>query len=147
MARIFLRRTLTGFMAADADAAEAVKNFKVGQIFRADVVRPRSYTHHKLAMALLQLTFENQDVYDDFEIFRKAVAREAGHVVRYPDLNGEMVTEAGSLSYDAIPDDIEFGKVMASMMTVCAHLLHDIGLDELEAEVARYADAHYGRAA
>lgn len=147
MARLFLRKTLTGFVPADEPSVELWRQFKVGETYRSDIVKPRSYQHHKLAMALLQVTYDNQDRYTDFETFRKVVARAAGHVVEYTDLDGEVVTEAASLSYDAIPDDVEFGKVIASMMTVCAHLLHDIGLAELESEVAKYADEHYGRAA
>ena len=96
-------------------------------------------------MALLQLTFNNQDRYTDFETFRKVLARAAGHVVEYTDLNGAVCQEAASLSYEAIPDDVEFGKVMTSMLAICAHILHDIGVDELEQEVMRYVDAHYGQ--
>jgi len=146
MARMYLRKTLTGFVPADDASNEACKHFKLGVVFRADVVKPRSYQHHKLCMALLNLTFENQDRWDSFEVFRKVVARAAGHVIEYPDVNGEMVVEADSLSYERL-DEVEFGKVMAAMMTVCAHLLGDMGLPELEAEVAVYADQHYGRAA
>ena len=144
--RTHIIKTLTGWAPADGPSRDAWKKFKLGAYYRADIVKPRSYQHHKLCMALLNLTFENQDRWDSFEVFRKVVARAAGHVIEYPDVNGEMVVEADSLSYERL-DEVEFGKVMAAMMTVCAHLLGDMGLPELEAEVAVYADQHYGRAA
>ena len=143
MARLYLKRTLTGFVPADDASAEDAKRFKVGEIYRADIVKPRSYQHHKLCMALLNLTFQHQERYESFDVFRKVVARAAGHVIEYPDVNGELVVEADSLSYDRL-DEIEFTKVMAAMMTVCAHLLHDMNVDELAAQVAIYADEHYG---
>jgi hypothetical protein len=146
MARLYLKRTLTGFVPADDASAEACKKYKAGEVYRADIVKPRSYQHHKLCMALLNLTFENQDRYDSFEVFRKVVARAAGHVTEYPDLNGEMVVEADSLSYERL-DEVEFTKVMAAMMTVCCHILHDMDAGELEAQVSIYADQHYGAAA
>lgn len=146
MARLFLKRTLTGFSPADEASQEAMRKYKVGEVYRADVVKPRSYGHHKLAFALLNLTFENQDRYDNFEVFRKVVAMAAGHVTQYPNLDGEIVTEAGSLAYESL-DEVEFGKVMAAMMTVCAHILHDIDEHELAAQVAIYADQKYGAAA
>ena len=146
MARIFLKKTLSGFLPADEPSAEACKKFKVGEIYRADVVKPRSYQHHKLIMALLNLTYENQERYASFDVFRKAVAFAAGHVTEYPSLDGEIIREADSLSYDRL-DEIEFTRVAGAMMTVCAHILGDMDIGELEAEVSRYADEHYGRAA
>ncbi len=143
MAKLYLKRTLAGFVPADESSADDAKRFKVGEVYRADIVKPRSYQHHKLCMALLQLTFENQERWTDFTTFRKVVARAAGHVIEYPDVNGELVVEADSLSYDRL-DEVEFTKVMAAMMTVCAHILHDMDADELAAQVAIYADEHYG---
>lgn len=145
MARLYLRRTLTGFSPADEPSADIARKYKVGEIYRADIVKPRSYQHHKLCMALLTLTYQNQERYTSFDMFRKAVALEAGHVNEIIKLDGEVVLEPGSLSYDAL-DEVEFTRVMASMMTICAQIL-DVTEPELAGEVSRYADEHYGRAA
>lgn len=146
MAELYLKRSLSGFIPADEASSELMRKYKVGEVYRADVVKPRSYQHHKLCMALLSLTYENQDRYQNFDDFRKAVALASGHSREFTSLDGEIIREAGSLSYDAL-DEVEFGQLMPRMMTVCAHILHDMDLTELEAEVARYADQHYGRAA
>ena len=143
MARIYLKKTLSGFLPADEPSAEACKKFKAGEVYRAEVVKPRSYQHHKLIMALLNLTYENQERYTSFDVFRKAVAYAAGHVIEYPSLDGEIIREADSLSYDRL-DEVEFTQVAGAMMAVCAHILGDMDLAELEAEVSRYADEHYG---
>lgn len=139
MARLYLKRTLRGFEAADGPSQELWREYKLGETYRADVVKPRSYQHHKLAFALLQLTYENQEQYSNFESFRKAVAVAAGHTEELVTVDGEILKLPKSLSFDAL-DEIEFEKVFMAMMTVCAHLLHDIGLDELEAEVTKYSD-------
>lgn len=152
MTDLYLRRTLSGFVPADEASLELMKRFKVGQAYRGDVVKPRSYQHHKLCMALLNLTYEHKpedwdDRYPDFDSFRYAVARSAGHRIEFVDLDtGEIVQQAKSISYDAIPDDVEFGRVMAAMMRVCAKILA-MSEPDLEQEVARYADEHYGAAA
>jgi hypothetical protein len=151
VARMYLKRTLTGFVPSDQPSLELMRKLKVGDVYRADVVKPRSYQHHKLCMALLSLTFENLPeryslTYPTFDMFRYAVAKEAGHCEAFVDLQGEITTIPKSISYDAIPDDVEFGKIMASMMTICANILH-VEQPILELEVARYADEHYGRAA
>lgn len=151
MARIYLKRTLSGLVAADEPSMALLRKYKVGEVYRADIVKPRSYKHHKLCMALLQMTYEHlpekyaQSI-PTFKKFRQAVALEAGHCEAFVTLNCEFTTVPKSLSYDAIPDDAEFGEVMAAMMTICARIL-SISKPELEIEVAKYADEHYGRAA
>jgi len=151
MARIYLRRTLSGLVAADEPSNLLLRKYKVGGIYRADIVKPRNYNHHKLCMALLQMTFEHlpekyaQSI-PTFKKFRQAIALEAGHSEAFVTLDGQFLTVPKSLSYDAIPDDVEFGEVMAGMMTICARIL-EVSEPDLEAEVAKYANEHYGRAA
>lgn len=145
MARLYLRRTITGFEPADAASRETWKRFKLGQAYRSDVVKPRNYRFHCLCFALLNLTFENQEQYhpDQFNIFRKAVAIEAGHFDEITTRDGEVIPQARSLSYDEL-DDIEFERLFPKMMDVCARILHNMNVKDLEAEVARYATEHYG---
>lgn len=151
MARIYLKRTLNGFVAADEPSLEVLRKYKIGEVYRADVVKPRSYQHHKLCMALLNLTYLNlpeniSGAFPTFDSFRYAVAEKSGHVIEYTTLDGEIKAMPGSISYDAIPDDVEFSRVMAGMMTICARIL-DMAESELAAEVSKYADEHYGAVA
>lgn len=146
MARMYLRKTLSGFVPADEPSLEIARKFKLNEVYRSDVVKPRSYRHHKLIMALLNLTYANQDMYEDFEMFRKAVAVAAGHVEELVTVDGEVIKLPKSISYDTL-DEVEFTAVAGAMMTVCCRLLKGIGADELEAEVSRYADENYGMAA
>lgn len=148
MAKLYLKRTLGGsFIAADESSLEIARRFRADTILRADIVKPRSYRHHCQFLALLDLTFQNQDKYTDFKMFRRAVALAAGHVEQVITLDGECQLVPLSYSYDELPDEIEFTEKFAAAMTVCAHLMHDMGIPELEAEVSRYADERYGRAA
>jgi Protein of unknown function (DUF1367) len=145
MARVYLKKTLRGFEPADEPSIELWKKFKQGEVYRADVVKPRSYQHHKLCFALLNLTYANQERWSNFESFRKAIALAAGHTEEIVTVHGEIIRLPKSLSYDAL-DEIEFTQVMGAMMTVCAEILR-MTVPELEPEVSRYADEHYGRAA
>lgn len=151
MARLFLKRTLRGFEPADEPSEEAWKKYKLGHAYRAEIVKPRSYQHHKLSMALLSLTYENlpeqyEGRWPTFTAFRRAIAEAAGHVDEYVTLDGEIRRTGRSMSYDSIPDDVEFGQVVADMMAICARIL-DISEPELAAEVSRYASDKYGMAA
>src|SRR5690242_16694165 len=122
MARLFLKRTLSGFIPADEPSAELVKHYKVGEVYAAEVKKPRSYRAHCLCFSLLSLTYENQERYDNFEHFRKAVAIAAGHVEELVTLDGEVLLQPKSISYSAL-DQVQFEKVFSAMMTVCAKIL------------------------
>lgn len=156
MARLCLRRVLTGFVAADEESDAAMRRYKVGEVYKADVVRPRSWQHHKLIFALLSLTYKNlpetieingtmvatRGLWPSFDKFRKSIALEAGHTETVITRDGVCHEGPGSLSYDAL-DEADFTRVSAAMMTICALIL-DLGEPELAAEVSRYADATYG---
>jgi hypothetical protein len=149
MARIYLRRTLTGFVAADEASQEVTRKYKVGEVYRADVVKPRSYQHHKQVMALLDLTYSNLHarylkLWPTPRAFRRGLAEAVGYTESYATVEGEIREVGLSLSYDDLPDEVEFGTTASLMMGVCANLL---GVDEpqLAAEVAQHA--MYGAAA
>jgi hypothetical protein len=75
------------------------------------------------------------------------VALEARHVKEFVTLDGERHLVPLRYSYDDIPDEQDFTAAFGAAMTVCARILKMNDLRELEAEVSRYADEHYGRAA
>jgi hypothetical protein len=135
---IFLTKTLTGFVPADEEARQALRKYKVGDTLRADIKKPRCYVHHKQYFALLNLTFENQDKYTNFNHFRKAVQIAAGHVEELITLEGEVLLEPKSIDYSTL-DELEFSVLFGQTMSVCARILGDLDLDELQAEVMRYA--------
>lgn len=142
----FIQKTLSGWIPYDEQSQSIHKRQKIGQVSRADIVQPRNYRHHCLFMALLDLTFENQDRFTNGQDFRRAIAWDAGHVREFQTLDGEIHRIPLSYSYDEIPDENEFTAAFGAAMTVCAWILHNMDLGELEAEVSRYADEHYGRA-
>lgn len=144
MARVFLKRTVDGFVPADAAAEELCGKFKVGEQYRADIVKPRSLHHHRLFMALLQLTFQNQERYTDPRAFRREVARQAGHVEEHVTADGEVIEIPLSYDFDTVPDQVEFHQKFARAMSVCANMMHGLGVEELEAELSRYCDDMYG---
>lgn len=147
MSKGFVRKTLTGWSPADDNTREIHKRQKPGQMYRMDIVQPRNYKHHCLFMALMDLTFQNQEKYTDFRMFRRAVALEAGHVDTVITLDGEVHLVPLSYSYDELPDEHEFTKEFGAAMNVCSKILGGLGLGELQGEVSKYAVEHYGLAA
>lgn len=143
MARVYLKRTLNGFSAADEASQEIVRRYKVGEVYRADVVKPRSYQHHKQMFALLDLTYNNlpdryKAIWPTDKAFRRGLAQAVGHVEEFATPDGEIHTIPLSLSYDDVPDEVDFGKIAGLMMAVCAELL-GVDVPDLAAEVAQHA--------
>ncbi len=135
---IFLMRTVGGLVAGDEEAKTALRRWRIGETLRCAVKKPRCYDNHKRYFALVKLTFDNQEKYASFEHFRKAVQLEAGHVDWIPSIKGQLVPVPRSIDYSTL-DELEFNKVFMETMAVCSKVLGDIGLHELEAEVAGYS--------
>lgn len=143
MSEIFQRRTLAGWVPANAESEAAWRKQKLGEVYRAKVTKPRHYKHHCLFMCLLELTFQNQERYLDDREFRRAVADAAGWVYEFTTLEGEIKRVPRSYSYDECPDEDEFTKEFGRAMSVCCAILQ-VTAPELEAEVSRYAGENYG---
>lgn len=144
----FLRKTLSGWEPSDEPSREVHRKHKLGESYRADIVKPRSYQSHKLCMALIDLTYSNlpekyHRSWPTPRVFRRMLADAVGFVEEFYTRDGEKRTMPLSLSYSDLPDEVEFQKVFMAMMTVCAHLLDIENIDTLSAEVSRYADENY----
>lgn len=141
--RVYLRRTLDGLAASDEEAAEALLRYKVGEMYRCEIVKPRSYQHHKLVFALLALTYSNlpdryRSIWPDARAFRRGLADAVGHHSEYVTKDGEIRKFPRSLSYDDMPDEGEFSEIAARMMAVCSELI-GVAEPELAAQVEQYA--------
>jgi hypothetical protein len=143
MAEIFQRRTLSGWVPADAPSEAEWRKQKLGEVYRSKVTKPRNYKHHCLFMCLLEKTFENQSKYLSDRSFRRAVALAAGHVEELMTLEGEILLTPLPYDYENLPDEDDFTKAFGAAMTVCAAIV-SLTAPDLEEEIARYANEQYG---
>lgn len=152
MARLHLQKTLNGFVPADEESRELARKFKTGEVYRAEIVKPRNYKSLKLFHALVSLTYSNlperyHQLWPTPRHFRRMLADAVGHVEEFTTQDGERKFVPLSVSYEDIPDEATFTVIFGQMMAVCQHLLGIENLSELEGEVSRYAADHYGAAA
>ena len=136
--RILCKKGLRGLEPYDDAAAETLKRFKVGESCWVEVKKARNPKFHRMYFALLNLTYDNQDRYTNFEHFRKAVQMAAGHVDEFITLDGELVLQPKSIAFDQL-DELGFQVVFSETMKVCAKILGDLDLHYLEMEVMRAA--------
>lgn len=110
MSAIYLRKVQQGFVPDTERDWEAARRFKLGEVTRAEMVKPRNYEHHKKFMALCQFIAENSEVYDTVDKALTGLKLVTGHVDFTPDpRTGELVAVPRSIAFAAM-DQIEFAE-------------------------------------
>ena len=100
---------------------DSLRKIPANEEVKADIVRPRNYQFHKKFFALLNLAFNNQERYDNFEAMRAVFIMKAGFYE-------EVRTDKGLLYFPksisfANMDEIEFTQLYSKMLDiVCIEL-------------------------
>lgn len=102
---IYLLNTATGLKPLYGDDAKEKSKLKLGEVYRAKIVRPRNYKFHKKAMALFKIGCENsKNVNMPFDVYRKYATIKAGYAKIYQTPKGTYV-EAESIAFDNMDED------------------------------------------
>jgi len=112
---------------ADQVAIDYLKSLSVGEVVRVKVTKPRNGTFHRKHFALLQLGFKNQEAFDSFDDWRKAVTIETGFYRDRKMYDGTVMREAKSLSFSSM-DELEFARLFNATVQVIAKFL---GTDDI----------------
>jgi len=92
---------------------EQFKKLQIDTNLHFEIKKKRNGKFHRKMFALFNLSFENQDFTDDFDIWRKALIIRAGFYITDPFKN----KQAKSLSYSSM-DDTEFSEVYDKMLDI-----------------------------
>jgi hypothetical protein len=102
------------------------------------LTRPRNPEFHRKFFSLLQLVFENQERYDNFERFRKEIVMRAGFYEEHVHLTGKVSYVAKSLAFDKM-DALEFEALYDKCCEVIIqYFWPDISKHHLEEAVLDY---------
>ncbi len=133
-----LIKTLNGTfkLAFDSDFEKA-KQIPLNVPFEVKYTKKRNWRFHRKFFALVNLCYQNQEQYNNFEHLRKNLIICAGHYDLIFDLEtGEQKKEAQSISF-AQMDETEFNKLYTDVLNViCDKFLFD--KEEVLNEVAQY---------
>lgn len=138
MGDLFLKRTLHGFAAADEATQDAMRSYKIGDTYRASVVKPRNLRNHRRYWALVNLVYQNADGYASAELVHahlKLLAGRCSPVVS--KTTGETFLVPESISFSAM-DEAEFQDFWGRCIkAVCEHILPGINVDAVAYEVEK----------
>jgi hypothetical protein len=108
--KITLVKQLNGqFKVAYDSDYEKAKKIKVNEFYEFDFKQPRNYKFHKKFFALLELVYQNQEIYNNKEDLREDLTIEAGYYRTTQNLQGNTVKKAKSISF-AQMDETEFSE-------------------------------------
>lgn len=84
---------------------EAIKKLKLNKVYSCEIKAPRNYQFHKKYFALINLVYQNQERYTDFEKLRKDLIKASGFVDEWINFKGETETEAKSISFSKMSSE------------------------------------------
>jgi hypothetical protein len=105
---------------------ETAKKIPVNDPIEYEFKKVRNYKFHKKFFALLNLVFENQEQYNNFEHLRKDLIISAGYYDLRFNIEGVEIQEAKSISF-AQMDENEFSELYNRIIDVVVKWL---GIDK-----------------
>jgi hypothetical protein len=109
-------------------------NVAVGEVVRVKMDMPRNLGFHRKFFVLLKVAFDNQDRFDNFDIFRRAVLVESGYcsLVKVED---RIIFLADSISF-ANCDELKFRAIYDKVLDVlCEKYCHGVSQEEMDKKV------------
>ena len=133
---LFLIKTDKGyFLPMYNSDREVADKIRAGEELKCKLVRPRNVGFHKKFMALVNLGYENQDRYDNFDDFREVMTMKAGFYRRIITDKGELF-KAKSISFTKM-EEPEFEDLFSKMLDVMAKEL-DLTNEEVMQELVNF---------
>ncbi len=138
MAEIYLKRTLTGFVADDEAAASSMRRIPVGTTVRCEIVKPRSVAQLRMYWAMCSLVAMNHDELQTREQVDQALRLLTGHVdlVKVGD---KVLQLPRRIAFSTLSQDEWTDYLSRAKDAVCEHLLPGVDGDEIQNEILRLA--------
>lgn len=109
------------FVAAYDSDWEKVLKVKTGDIYKCQITKPRNYEFHKKYWALINMVYDNQELFDNVDDMRAEITIKAGFFTTYHGLDGSIKKKANSISF-AEMDGFEFQEMYEKTKDViCIH--------------------------
>ena len=127
------KRTFTAWEPFDENAKKIFKRYKVGELAGLENTIKRNIKFTAKYFVMLKLTFDNQEITDNKDLFRKLVQIQAGYYYWITLIDGSKQKESISIKFETM-DDLEFEKLYSDVFNVCLKIL-GLKSEELELEL------------
>jgi hypothetical protein len=103
-------------LAYDSDYEKA-KKLKPGDLLECEIKKPRNYQFHKKYFALINMLFDNQEIYNNIDHLRHDLILEAGFYDLRNNIQGAEVKEVKSISFAKMTEE-EFENLYSKTLDV-----------------------------
>jgi len=115
---------------------EAFKKCRKNTDLHFEVKQQRNYKFHRKFFALINMVFENQEVFTNINTLRKELTIESGYYTEYVDFQGVVQREAKSISFSSM-DDMEFSDLFSKFIDTVIRVMGWNGAD-IEENIQSY---------
>ena len=130
------KRSYSGWEPIDENAQKIFRRYKFGDLKEIDITETRNIKFHRKFFAVINLTFQNQDKYDNDTFFRKALTIESGYYHWIPLMDGTKTKEADEIKFTKM-DDLQFEDLYNKVFNLFLHIL-GLKSEELELELLKF---------
>ncbi len=135
--KLFLTKRQDGsFMPSYPSDHDKAKRFKVDQEVEVTARKARNPQFHRKFFALLNMTFENQEHFDNPEDLRAWVIMKSGYYNIVPAPNGQPIYLPKSIAFDQM-DEFEFSELYSKALDVIGQFL-GVQNKEIEREIVNF---------
>lgn len=103
--RVFLKKQGNAFVPADAEEEEKLIEMPVGQVYRAELKRPRSYPNHKHMFRIFRYVIDNSDRFRNEDDLLLELKIRIGHYKEHITSDGKLVYTPKSVNFDSMGED------------------------------------------
>jgi len=97
--KLTLIKTLSGLKPAHNSDYELYKKLKLNEEYQCEVKQVRNIRFHRKFFALLNMLYDNQEIYTNLDSLRKDLTIAAGYYDERVNFSGEVIIEAKSISF------------------------------------------------
>ena len=137
---ILLVKTAFGLKPIDDENIRRLKGIEEGEIVKAEYTKKRNIKFHKKYFALIKMMWENDSLDLTIERYRKEIEMAAGYFESYIGIEGKIVKEPRSISFNKMQED-EFEVLFQDILQIaCMRLGVDSGVitEELKYKLGNF---------
>ena len=105
--KIYLKKQNNVLVPSLPQDSEIFDKWNNGDILECEVRKPRNIKFHRKFFALLNMVYENQEKYSNFNDFRTEIILRCGFYKSHVNVNGEIMYFPKSIAFSNM-DEIEF---------------------------------------
>jgi hypothetical protein len=94
---------------------DSFKKVKRNTELQIEITQPRNIKFHRKFFSLINMVFDNQELFEDIEILRKELTILSGFYTEYTSFDGEVKREAQSISFASM-DEIKFNELYSKFI-------------------------------